>query len=547
MVSVLVVDDEVLVRELYSLWLDSRGHRVWQAGAVAEAKALLEQHPCDVIVTDIRMAQSSGIDLLAWIRTHHADLPVILVTGAPAVDTAVNALRLKAYDYLLKPIDEYQLVQSVERAYQHHQLLREKARLERENDLYRRQLEERVEEQTRSLLRLNQRLLTLHELVRSTNRLEDISQIYSHVLSRVQDAFAFAVVAMLDINWEETYVEEMVVATSGGVLASPDFHLDITRPQLQRQLQQEEAVIANHIAGEEKWLTLAGKVLRSAALFPVLTLKPTRTTVLIVAQEEENGFDENDKLTLNTLAGHLQVTLANARLYKRAQDALRVREQVLQNVSHELRTPLAIIHGYAEMLLDSDEHEGVLDLALDAILEQSRHLHHLVDQLISFHELSSTTFPRTRLHVAAWVSKSVAAWSHMVSSQDQRLNLVLAEDVGDISANEDYLLQVLNNIIGNAHKFSPPGSVIDVRVWKKEGEVFVSVSDEGIGVTADKLPFLFDRFYQAEGGANRRFSGMGLGLSLAQEIIIRHGGRIWAESDGLDEGTTVVFSLPAIL
>ena len=173
MAHILVVDDEALVRELYGLWLEGRGHTVWQADLVAAAQSILGARPCDVILTDIRMAQASGIDLLAWVSEVEEHLPVILITGAPAVDTAVSALRLKAYDYLLKPIEEAQLAQSVERADQYRRLVHEKERLRQENERYQQELEALVAVQTTALRRLNHQLLTLHQLVQSMSTLHE--------------------------------------------------------------------------------------------------------------------------------------------------------------------------------------------------------------------------------------------------------------------------------------------------------------------------------------------------------------------------------------
>lgn len=546
MAHVLIVDDDALVRELYSLWLQERGHTTWQADSVAAAQAILNRQPCDVVISDIRMTHANGIDLLAWIGQQEEHLPVILITGAPAVDTAVSALRLNAYDYLLKPIEEAQLAQSVERADQYHRLLHEKERLQRENMRYQQELEARVAAQTAALHRLNQRLLTLHQLVQSMNTLNEDAHLHAAALAEARSAFRFDLLALLTIHWDEAYFETLSLHTAAEIKRGEVF-LDLAQPELRAAIAQDRPLLINHITPERAWLRLPELPLRSLGIFPALNEWPIRTTLLAVGHTTEDAFDGSAELVLKTLAGHLRAVLINTRLYTQVRQALRVREEVLQNVSHELRTPLAIIQGYAEVLRAQDAAaDSLIDAGLAAILEQSQHLHHLVDQLIAFHEIASTPLQRTRVHVGLWVQTVAGGWRRVLATRGQTLELHLAANVGDVSANADYLQQVLNNIISNAHKFSPDGSVIVARAWRQQAEVYIAITDQGIGLAAEQLPLIFERFYQADSGANRQFAGMGLGLSLAQQIIERHGGRIWAESAGLGQGVTITFTLPAI-
>ena len=120
----------------------------------------------------------------------------------------------------------------------------------------------------------------------------------------------------------------------------------------------------------------------------------------------------------------------------------------------------------------------------------------------------------------------------------------VGDDIGYVEGNEDYLRQVLNNLLDNAQKFSPEGGTTRVVVERVREGVQVTVADDGVGVEPERLARLFERFYQVDGGMTRRFEGMGLGLSLSHEIVRRHGGRIWIESGGLGTGCTVCFTLP---
>ena len=112
-------------------------------------------------------------------------------------------------------------------------------------------------------------------------------------------------------------------------------------------------------------------------------------------------------------------------------------------------------------------------------------------------------------------------------------------------ADRDRVNQVLDNLIGNAIKFSPNGGCVTVRLSATDGMVQVSVSDSGIGIPADQLDRIFERFYQVDGSATRKFGGAGLGLTIVKRIVEAHGGRIWAESQ-VGHGSTFSFTLPRV-
>ena len=333
-----------------------------------------------------------------------------------------------------------------------------------------------------------------------------------------------------------------------GAVAGHELSFDLTWPGLDAALTANRPLILDHGEPAAACLHLPGLDLYSLGIFPVLNDVPGQTTLLAVGQTTAGAFDAAAELALKTLAGHLRAVLINTRLYTRVREALRVREQVLQNVSHELRTPLAIIQGYAEILHNEDDPavDSLVNAGLSVILEQSQHLHHLVDQLISFHEIASAPLQRTRVQLNLCVQSAADAWKRLLATRQQTLHTHIAVDVGDVNANAEYLQQVLNNLLSNAHKFSPDAERSPCGCGGQQGEVYIAIADEGIGLDESQLPYIFDRFYQAESGIDRRFPGMGLGLSLAQQIIERHGGRIWAESAGFGQGVTITFTLPAI-
>ncbi len=221
---------------------------------------------------------------------------------------------------------------------------------------------------------------------------------------------------------------------------------------------------------------------------------------------------------------------------------------MLHNVSHELRTPLTIIRGYAELMLEG--YLGTLDdevrAVVETIVQQAKHLSHLVDQLVAFRKLEEQ-LDLEPIYFSEWLRYVVQTWVPMMQEEHITLKWDVPEDLGIVQGNAHYLTEVMNNLLDNARKFSPPHSTVWVRARRNENSVQVSVQDEGIGVPPEKLDRIFERFYQIEGGTTRRFAGMGLGLALVYEIITRHGGKVWAESQGEGHGLTVTFTLPLAL
>ncbi len=245
-------------------------------------------------------------------------------------------------------------------------------------------------------------------------------------------------------------------------------------------------------------------------------------------------------------AAHLYTELQ--RTNEALQKALSDRDDMLRNVTHELRTPLTMVRGYAELItMGMVAEEKEVQESAEIILRNAMHLQHLLDQLLLFQRLrfQQEELPLTRINVATWLKEVVAGWHRPLEESGHELVLEVEEPLPHVMGHPDYLQRVLNNLLDNACKFSPEGGTITVRAWREGDEVFVAVSDQGVGIPPDQLDKIFERFYQVDASTTRKFGGMGIGLSLCKEIVELHGGRIWAESEGLGKGTTVTFALPA--
>ncbi|RUO97574.1 ATP-binding protein [Hyphomicrobium sp.] len=227
----------------------------------------------------------------------------------------------------------------------------------------------------------------------------------------------------------------------------------------------------------------------------------------------------------------------------------RLKSQFFANVSHELRTPLTLILAPVEKLKSDSTHLSAASQELLEVIENNAlRLLRLVNDILSLIRLEEgrAALSKKSIDMGHFLKHTVASMKHLAALKGVELNL--EEPTGDllINADPDALEKIVSNVISNAIKFTPPGGRIDVSGWNENQKVIVRISDTGIGIPAEQLPHIFDRFYQVDGSATRRHQGLGLGLALVRELITRHGGDVSATSD-TGHGTTFILRLPHAL
>jgi signal transduction histidine kinase len=421
---VLIVDDEESVTITMAAILEMDGYSVATALRAADALEQIRAEEFDLVLTDLRLDDFDGMDVLAAARGRSPDTVGIVLTGYASMESAVKALREGAYDYMLKPADVEELRATVARGIERRKLGQQ----------------------------LRARVAELEEANRTINELNDglqdrVAQATAELQARVQD-------------------------------------LDEARAELQ--------------SGYEK-------------------------------------LQELDKL----------------------------KSQFLSIASHELKTPITAMSGFVQIAVrrikrrlgagrpneaDWRKEEETLLEQLEVVQRQTAKLARLVDELLDVSRIESG---RLELRVAEvdlpeLVAEVMRRHQLMTTKHDLRLQYDPAHQLG-VRGDRDHLEQVLNNLIGNAMKYSPDGGVIDVRVTRVgEQEVEFAIADHGIGIRPAELARVFGLFYRSPDRLARDVGGMGLGLYITKEIVDRHNGRIWAESE-IGKGTTFHVALPATI
>jgi signal transduction histidine kinase len=442
-IRVLVVDDEESLLAVLSQVLSKSGYEVTAAASGEEAWEIFKTDPFPLVITDIVMKEMTGIELLKKIKEMCPDTQVIIITSYASLDTAVNALRSGAYDYLFKPFEDLDMISTVTgRAVEKMKLISENRQLIEKLNRKGDELEHRVEERTSEL--------------------------------------------------------------------------DLTNEQLKSEIEEHK-----------------------------------RT-----AEELKQAKEAADS-------------------------ANRAKSEFLANMSHEFRTPLNHIIGFTELVADrkfgelNTEQENYLKNALVS----SRHLLAMVNDIL---DLSKVETGKIALEPSE-VDMKVLFQNclSMFKEKAKNHNIVLSSDMqgapDTIIADERKMRQIIYNLLSNAVKFTPDNGRVNLNARKiackirpglrqadpqylhivekfenhgtdsindHEDCLEVGITDSGIGIKGEDLKRVFNRFEQIDGSINRKYAGTGLGLSLTKALVEIHGGKIWAESKGKDQGSTFRFIIP---
>jgi signal transduction histidine kinase len=276
-----------------------------------------------------------------------------------------------------------------------------------------------------------------------------------------------------------------------------------------------------------------------------LTVPVPGDSAFVAVRGGSEGFTDEERDVIVNFAYQLGIAADNARLVEEQHEALQVKDQFLSIVSHELRTPLTTMKGYAQLLerkLAGDEDSQRWASSIDA---QIGRLSRLVDDLLDVTRFARGQFELRRREVALEpILEDTVSRFRIISPQ----HTVTLEDVDPALVgfwDRDRLEQVLNNLVGNAIKYSPDGGEVTVSARVEGDEVVVRVRDQGIGISHEDQERLFDRFYRASPERRGGATGLGLGLYVTRRVVEAHGGVVGVRSEP-GSGSEFYFTLPMV-
>jgi PAS domain S-box-containing protein len=282
---------------------------------------------------------------------------------------------------------------------------------------------------------------------------------------------------------------------------------------------------------------------------PVISRSGTVLGGLFFGHPEQDIFTERAERIAGGLAAQTAIALDNAYLYRQAQAAAQLRDQFLSIASHELKTPLTALLGYAQLLERRTAEEGLLPArdqhALAVIVAQAARLNKLIATLLDISRIDQEQLQLNR----ALVDIAGLVWRVAADLQPalDRHSLVyeMPSEPLWVDGDELRLEQVLHNLIDNAVKYSPKGGTIMIGMSQAGRYACMTISDQGMGIPEQALPFLFQRFYRADNVDDQHISGVGIGLYIVKEIVALHGGSIDVKSIER-HGSTFTVCLPLI-
>lgn len=277
-----------------------------------------------------------------------------------------------------------------------------------------------------------------------------------------------------------------------------------------------------------------------------------RSTELLEVSRDRQG-ELNRALKSLELAYALQARTQRELHFARqqAEEARQIKERFAANISHELRTPLNLILGFSEIMYISPQVYGDLDWPpalrrdIHHVYRSSRHLLELIDDILDLSRLDLAEFSLNRepTDITPLLESVVEMTRDLFRSKSVEVRLQVEGVLPTLNVDRTRIRQILFNLLNNAQRFTEEGSVT-ITAKEINNEVLITVQDTGSGIPQDKLPYIFDEFYQVDFSLRRSHEGAGLGLAICHRFVQAHQGRIWVESE-LGVGTTFSFSLPA--
>jgi PAS domain S-box-containing protein len=243
-----------------------------------------------------------------------------------------------------------------------------------------------------------------------------------------------------------------------------------------------------------------------------------------------------------------EIAAEKERLYIEAQESSRLKDEFLATVSHELRTPLTAILGWAHLLRTGQPVGGTMAKPLETIERNARAQAQLIDDLL---DVSRIITGKLRIDVRpvdpnSFIEAAVEAVRPAAEAKGVRVQRIMDTGVVTVSGDPVRLQQVVWNLLSNAIKFTPKGGRVQVRLERVNSHIEIAVSDTGPGIDPNFLPYVFDRFRQADGRTTRQHGGLGLGLSIVRHLVELHGGTVRAESLVEGQGATFTVLLPVV-
>ena len=488
--KILIVDDELLILRIISDILDKEGYEVSTAINYQNAIQQLDEEKFDVVLTDIRMPEKSGIDLLTHIRDINSDIPVILMTGFASLESAVEAVKQGAFDYLTKPLDFNKLKRVVNQSVERFDLLQTNKRLVKDLQEINSDLELKVSERTREL----------QNILNSAN--ESIVTTDNDLIIRTANP-----------KTTEIYGKDCVGKKLDELITGVNFESII--PKI---LQDPSYVTKHEVKFGDKHFAIS--------LSQLLDYDSKEVFGVIVITDD---ISEKKKLEVQLLQSAKMSAVG----------------QLAAGVAHEFNNVLSGIVGYTSLAMSRNEVDKIRE-DLKVVDKASNRAIEVVRKLLAFSRQKDEKYSLSNIDDV--VEDSIS----LVANTFEKEGVKLIKHYGrtpPVKLNQGEIQQAVLNLVINAKhaidanpNITSDEKVIGITTATSDGFVKLDISDTGVGISKENIPKIFEPFFTTK-DRNDKEPGTGLGLPITYAIVERHGGSIEVDSD-LGKGTTFTIWLP---
>ncbi len=526
--NILVVDDLQEKHVVFRSILDELGENIISARSGKEALRYILEMEFAVILLDVNMPDIDGLETASLIRHYKksAQTPIVFITAYVDELQAKRGYALGAVDYIPSPVVP--------------EVLRSKVRVFVELWRMNRQLQVRAAERE-ALARSEAARAAAEDAIHRADYLAEASRVLSRSLNLDE-----TIAALLDLSVPMLGDRAIVgLADKEGGVRRLEMHPAPKSDDAETFDPQLRAVADEAIRERQFRLWRNGH--RAAAVCPLVSGDEPRGALVVLADAAR--LDAGRIALAREVASRAAIAMENARLYSAVQEADRRKNEFLAMLAHELRNPLAPIRNAVHIMQGADVAAPTMQWARDVISRQADHMARLIDDLLDVSRIvqGKVVVKPEQLGVAALIERSAESSMPKLEARSQRLEVQLPEQPVVVEGDPVRLAQVLSNLINNASKFSPTDTRILLKAAYQDGQVRITVKDEGQGIEPAFLPHVFDLFAQADQSLDRSQGGLGIGLTLVKHLVELHGGTVEAHSEGIGHGTEMRVLLPARL
>lgn len=520
-VRILVADDSPQIRKSVVRILANEKFTLEEVTNGEECLQVALASPPDLILIDLEMPRMTGLEVIDTLNDREIETPIILMTSHGSEAIAVELFRKGVKNYLIKPFSSEEVINAIEQALT-------EVRLRQERD----QLNKNLIEVNHELSHRVRELDTLYHVGKSITSALSRDQI----LGRILEAVFFLT------NVEEATI--LLLDQETGNLET-ELHQQQVKGEIRRASQRSAQELIQRAA-------TTGESMSADAMFAVPLKAGKRVIGVLLAgnRVSDTPLPRRTHKPLLSLSDYASIALENARLYKNVHNANQAKSEFVSLVAHELKQPMTAIRGYIDMM--SKGAGGPVTPAQKQFLEAIRNSSERTQLLISdLQDISRIESGHLNLEIRVVAPKTIfdialREIQGQIESKSQTITVNIPEKLPKIKADPARLMQIITNLLSNAHKYTPEKGRIRVQVKTQDKYLNCTVTDNGIGMSEEEQEKLFTKFFRAEAPGTEQVPGTGLGLCIVKNLLELQGGKIEVKSE-VGRGSIFGFTIPLAL